>query len=68
MPFKLQRWWLPDRWDTIKTTENRKDIDRALKGWRMQIPDGTFRIVDPRNTIVKIVKGSLYKKVMKTRG
>ena len=66
--YKLQRWIAQRKgfaWKTITTSTSKPDVERAYKGWCSQLRDGTFRIVTAKRSVVKIRRGSLYKKVYK---
>ena len=66
--YRLQEWIAQRngfKWTTIDTSTSKPTAERAYKGWCRQLRDGTFRIITAKGSVVKIRRGSLYKKVYK---
>ena len=66
--YKLQHWAPQVKgfaWKTIESSTSKPVVERAYKGWCRQLRDETFRIITAKGSVVKIRRGSLYKKVYK---
>ena len=66
--YKLQHWIATRKgfaWKTIKSSTSKPEVEKAYNGWCKQLRDGTFRITTAKGSVIKIRRGSLYKKVYK---